>query len=190
MTEDFDTILEKERKFKTLDMNTVMFDPNSKPYIVKKTLIDSMLEKEKAGQTKKWSELVSFNGGEAVVPCHVAEAMRQSPVFDVTKRNPMPKPVFTPQRTQAGWDLNRATYRKLRDRAGICYDPRIVLAEYTIAGYMGGGEELKANGLTFDHFDAIAFICTSMHPKKQQERHHFTGSRDGVVTILNCLKIK
>lgn len=162
---------------------------------------DAILEREKRERRPApmsmgdWSKMIAtahLPFGYSVNMMSKEEFEKEYPqhIDSVFPKSSTPKPVFIPQRTQSGWDLSRAEYRKLRDRAGICYDPRIDLSEYEIVGYMGGGEELKANGLTFDHFDSIAEICVSKHPRKQQERHHFTGSRDAVVTILNCRKIK
>jgi hypothetical protein len=106
------------------------------------------------------------------------------------RRNPMKRPIFTPQRTAEGWERNRTEYLKLRDREGIFFDPRFKPEEYEILTYVAGGHNMKSKWLTFKHFDSVAYICRSQHPITREERHHFTGSRDGVITILNCRKIK
>ncbi|HEY8937067.1 MAG TPA: hypothetical protein VIM65_17690 [Cyclobacteriaceae bacterium] len=104
------------------------------------------------------------------------------------KRQPMLKPTFTPSRSQEGWDMNRLEYQKLADRDTKCLSPDIDYNDFEIVSYDAGEHKMKPNGLTFKHFDFVSLICTSMHPIKKVEIHHFTGSRDKVITILNCKK--
>jgi len=101
---------------------------------------------------------------------------------------PMLKPTFTPSRSQTGWDMNRLEYQKLADRDTKCLSPDIDLNDFEIVSYDAGEHKMKPNGLTFKHFDFVSLICTSMHPIKKVEIYHFTGSRDKVITILNCKK--
>ena len=99
------------------------------------------------------------------------------------------KAVFTPQRTQEGWGLNRLAYRTLKDRDVKCTDPTINLADYRITGYVCGTMVRKTSEMTWNHFDWASLIEESTNPINGKQATLFIGSRDRINTVLITEKV-
>jgi hypothetical protein len=155
-----------------------------------------------------YSNFKSDGRGIGTVPS-VAEILEQNPdiweqigeIFGgmpTERRQPVTQPVYTPPKWKSlnkparvnGWEQNRLEYQKLRDRDTKCTTPGIDLSKYEIVSYSAGDHQMKANGLAFDHFDHVSLITESTHPKTGVHRFHFAGTRDQVVTLMNCIKRK